>query len=201
MWETFNHVSVQGFFLGALTAKIKYSYSTEIFERERFNTGGFHILAGGQFSKQLYLSVLYRRISAISYAQPAFQGKSNRITAAIQYQPLENLDGEVSFVFSDLRLISNSSILYEYPILRGRATYQFNKYLFFRGVLEYNKFRRQLLSDFLLSFTYIPGTVLYLGYGSLYEKLRWDAGEYKESDRFLETARGFFFKTSYLWRM
>ena len=60
---------------------------------------------------------------------------------------------------------------------------------------------RELTTDFLASFTYIPGTVIHLGYGSLYNKIEWRNNNYEESDRFLETKRGFFFKTSYLWRL
>jgi hypothetical protein len=52
-----------------------------------------------------------------------------------------------------------------------------------------------------IEFTYIPGTVIHLGYGSLYEKLAWGDEDCIPSDRFLETKRSFFFKVSYLWRL
>jgi hypothetical protein len=68
-------------------------------------------------------------------------------------------------------------------------------------VIEYNDYRKKLLGDLLLSFTYIPGTVIQLGYGSLYEKVRWQESEYRPDDRFLEMKRGLFFKASYLWRL
>ncbi|MDP2916117.1 MAG: hypothetical protein Q8O91_11790 [Candidatus Aminicenantes bacterium] len=42
------------------------------------------------------------------------------------------------------------------------------------------------------------GTVIYSGYGSAFERVRWNGSDYVESDRFLETKRGFFFKVSYL---
>lgn len=75
-----------------------------------------------------------------------------------------------------------------------------NQYLFFRTIGEYNANRKSLSSEFLASFTYIPGTVLYLGYGSLYDKVRWNGTEYVERDGFLEMQRGLFMKMSYLWR-
>jgi hypothetical protein len=43
--------------------------------------------------------------------------------------------------------------------------------------------------------------VIHVGYGSAYERLEWDGQNYRESHRFLETKRGFFFKVSYLWRL
>ncbi len=104
-------------------------------------------------------------------------------------------------MYSDFTRQSDGQKIYDYPVARVKLTYQLNKYLFFRGITEYNKFRKQLLTDFLASFTYIPGTVVHLGYGSLYQRIKWDNGNYVDSDRFLETTRGFFFKMSYLWRM
>jgi hypothetical protein len=56
------------------------------------------------------------------------------------------------------------------------------------------------LTDLLASFTYIPGTVIHLGYGSMYERIRWEEDRYESADRYLETQRGLFFKASYLWR-
>ena len=76
-----------------------------------------------------------------------------------------------------------------------------NKYLFFRAIVEYNAYHQQILTDFLASFLYIPGTVIQLGYGSLFNRVRWDDGAYVNADSFLETQRGLFFKASYLWRL
>jgi hypothetical protein len=53
----------------------------------------------------------------------------------------------------------------------------------------------------LASFTYIPGTVMHLGYGSLYEKDRFERGVLVSGSRFVETRRGVFAKASYLWRL
>ena len=58
-----------------------------------------------------------------------------------------------------------------------------------------------MMTDLLASFTYIPGTVVHIGYGSSYDKLERREGMYEPSDRFLETQRSFFFKVSYLWRL
>ncbi len=69
------------------------------------------------------------------------------------------------------------------------------------GVLEYNDYRKKLLTDLLVSFTYIPGTVIQLGCGSLNEKVHWEENDYRPDDRFLEMKRGLFFKASYLWRL
>jgi hypothetical protein len=203
LWETFNHLSVTSFFLGSYNARVKYSYSTEIFGGEKFNIGGMQFNLGGLISKQFTFSLSYKRMNAIYYSQNPFQGKSNLINAIMVYQISDNVESYSSFVFSDFRRESNSELIYEYPIFRERLTYQFNKYLFFRGVVEYNKYKRQLLTDILVSFTYVPGTVLFVGYGSLYRKTEWNQYEnrYADSQNFNEVTRGFFFKMSYLWRL
>ncbi|MEK6569753.1 MAG: hypothetical protein AABZ61_00165, partial [Bacteroidota bacterium] len=201
LWETFNHISLQQYLWGSLNLKLKYSYSTEIFLGKRFQTGGLQVTGGGQLTKRVYFNLQYRRVQAINYSADPYQGRSDRVTATLRYQPSDQLESELSFVYSDFFRDSDDQKVYDYPIFRGKLTYQLNKYLFFRGILEYNKYKKQLLTDFLASFTYIPGTVIHIGYGSLYQKIQWNSSAYIDSDRFLETKRGFFFKMSYLWRM
>ena len=106
------------------------------------------------------------------------------------------MNANVTLTYSDLFRDTNSEKIFAVTIVRGRLTYQLNRYLFLRAIAEHNDFRQRLLTDFLASFTYIPGTVLHFGYGSIYEKdiLPTDAG-------FAETRRGFFAKASYLWRL
>jgi hypothetical protein len=200
LWETFNQVSLTTLFGGSSQFKVRYSYSTEVFGGQKFQTGGFQTSLGGQLTNQLYANLLYRRAKAIYY-DSLYQGMSNRITATVRYQPSDNLQAEGSFIFSNFYRDEDGRKIYDYPIGRFKLIYQLNRYLFFRGIVEYNDFRREMKTDFLASFTYIPGTVIHLGYGSLYEKIRWENNGYTDSNRFLETQRGFFFKASYLWRM
>ena len=205
MWETFNHVSAQAYLWGAVVVKAKYSYATEIFMGRRFETGGFHLLVQGQWTKDLFASILYRRVGSIRYVADPYQGSSDIIRAETIYQPTDKLNGDLSFVFSDLRRRSDGARIYDYPITRLKLTYQLNRYLFLRGIGEYNKYYQRLLTDFLASFTYIPGTVIHAGYGSLYDYVISGTpgidGRTDARNRLLETARGFFFKTSYLWRL
>ena len=123
--------------------------------------------------------------------------------AYLQYQPMDKLDFSVSATYMDLYRRSDKEKIYDYLILRSRNTFQLNKYLFVRGIVEYNRFRRRMTLDGLVSFTYIPGTVIHLGYGSALERRAWDAGlgDFVDDPRFHQMQRGFFFKVSYLWRL
>ena len=70
-----------------------------------------------------------------------------------------------------------------------------------RAIFEYNMYYKRLTADGLVSFTYIPGTVFYVGYGSALDRTEWNGTEYVPVDRFIEKRNGFFFKVSYLWRL
>lgn len=203
-WETFNHVSAQVFFGGTSTVKVKYSNATEIFAGRRFDTGGCHAYAASQFTKRVYAGVLYRRIGAVNYdpADP-YQGWSNRWTAEVTVQPSDQVSLYFSYIRFDFHRESDDREIFEYPIKHAQLTYQLNRYLFVRGIGEYNDYRDELLTDLLASFTYIPGTVVHLGYGSLHDRLRWDdqALQYAADDSFHELKRGVFVKASYLWRL
>jgi hypothetical protein len=200
-WETNNFVGATMFFLGSLNLRLKYSYSTETFLNENFRTGGYYVTLGGLVSNVINFSIGYRKLNAIYYSNQPFEGKSNVVQAIAIVQPSDKISARIDFIFSDFKRNSDNALLYEYPITRLRLTYQMNKYLFFRGIAEYNKYKKQLITDLLASFTYIPGTVLHFGYGSLYEKTEWINNSYQPDDNFKEMRRGFFFKASYLWRL
>lgn len=201
MWETFNYASVNFVLIGNLALKVKYSYSTEIYLGERFKTGGYHATVGGWFNKNFSFDILYRRLNAIYYSNNPLQGKSNVISAEMIILPSDKLQSQTDFNYSDFTRSDNGEMLYKYPIIRTKLTYQINQYLFFRGIVEYNNYRKQIVTDLLASFTYIPGTVIHIGYGSMYERVEYDGTNYRPCNNFMETKRGFFFKASYLWRV
>ncbi len=175
--------------------------ANEIFLGHRFDVSSCRLIASSWLSKKLYLYLGLRRGNQIRYVQEPFAGRGNTVAAICRYLPMDKLEWELRLTYADLFARADRVKVYEYTILRNKLTYQANKYLVFRGVLEYNDYRKRLLTDLLVSFTYIPGTVIQLGYGSLYEKAGWEENEYRLNDRFLEMKRGLFFKASYLWRL
>lgn len=178
-----------------------YMYGTEVFLDEKFNINRARFLASSQLTKQFYLSLSYYRRNKIRYIANPYQGYGNDADVTLRYLPLEKLHLDLSLIYSDFYREFDSVKEYDYTIIRNKTTYQVNKYLFFRGIVEYNSFHKQLMTDLLASFTYIPGTVIHVGYGSLYEKLEWVEGEYRNANDYMETKRGLFFKASFLWRL
>jgi hypothetical protein len=202
MWETVN-VFVARFRLPRNTmVRFDGLLANEVYAGDRFDRSGFGFQAETQLAKQLYVRLFARRTGSVYYdPEDPYQGYGARASATVRYQPAGQLDFSLSLSYVDFYRQADREKIYDYLILRGRGTFQVNKYLFLRGIVEYNDFRRRMTLDGLISFTYIPGTVVHLGYGSALEKLEWTGTEYAESDRFLETRRGFFFKVSYLWRL
>jgi hypothetical protein len=201
LFETNDALGVTALLPGNTTVQVLGRYSTEVFFDRRFDTSGGLVQVLSQVTKQLYLRGLYFRGSSIRYVADPYQGYGDQFSGSVTYKPSERFDLTASLTYSDFIRRSTGEREYDYAIWRGRVTYQMNKYLFFRGVVEYNSFRQELLTDILASFTYIPGTVIQLGYGSLYDKVAWVEGEVRNADRFLEIKRGIFFKASYLWRL
>lgn len=176
--------------------------ANEVYAKERFDISRVGFQLGTQITKDLRISAWYRYGGAIYYdPDNPYQGKGNRGGLYLLYHPLEKFSTDLDLSYSDFYRSEDNEKMYDYTLIRSRTTFQMNKYLFFRGIVEYNTYWKRMTLDFLASFTYIPGTVIHLGYGSIFEKLRWQDREYVTSDNFLQMKRGFFFKVSYLWRL
>jgi hypothetical protein len=199
LWETTNDLAINVFFVGNLLFRNRFNYSTEVYLGQRFQTSGFHTQIQGQILKDAYINLLYRRIRAIYYDTPE-QGKSNVASAVVTIDPTDNLRVDGSVTYTDFTTDAGERRVFDYLITRLKLTVQVNEKLFFRGIGEYNDFREELRTELLASFTYIPGTVIYLGYGSVYDNTRWDGTSYVDGGGLLEMQRGLFLKMSYLWR-
>ncbi len=201
IWETYNEASSGVLLARATNVTAGCRLATEIYVGEEFDTSGCRISASSQFRKELRLQGSLDHGNAIYYTADPFGGRSTAAALTLVYQPSEQWSETLGVTYANFDPASGTPRLYDYTIARSRTTFQFNRYLFVRGILEYNTYRRQLLTDFLASFTYIPGTVLHGGYGSLYERTRWDGTGYVPDAGLQETRRGLFFKASYLWRL
>ena len=198
-YETSESFDLRLMYTGSSSIQAGYVYSTEIYLAQKFDTRALRLVASNQLSKQISFSAKYIRGLKIRYTDDPFQGYGDDLTGSFTYQPSDKLNLGLNLTYSDLYQSSNLTKVYDYTIIRSRNVSQLNRYLFFRGIVEYNSFRKRVLTDFLASVTYIPGTVIHFGYGSICEKPedalpRGDLG-------FRETARSFFFKASYLWRL
>ncbi|MBT5427983.1 MAG: carbohydrate binding family 9 domain-containing protein, partial [Bacteroidetes bacterium] len=174
--------------------------SSEVFLGKTFRTNSFHFRGMSQILPSLFIMADYRFGESVRYVENPYSGYGHKGSIQFTYQALTSFQTELCISYSDFYKATDSSKDFDYLILRSKNTYQLNKYLFFRIIVEYNSFYNTLTSDLLASFTYIPGTVVHLGYGSLYEQKTWTGRDYQPGSEFTEMKRGFFFKASYLFR-
>ncbi|MCU0276490.1 MAG: carbohydrate binding family 9 domain-containing protein [Acidobacteria bacterium] len=132
-----------------------------------------------------------------------FLGHRTQLHVNVTLQPTKNLNLFAEHVISRFRRQETGERVYDQGIWRSRLTYQFSQKLFVRGLVQYDSFYQRILGDFLASFTYIPGTVLYLGYGTLNENQSWTANGWQRGvtgDRYYQTRQSLFFKVSYRYQ-
>lgn len=174
--------------------------STEIYKGVEYKDGSISLSASSQINKRVRVSSNYDWDNAIFY-QDQEQGYGKRINNTLDYQASDKLNFQVTHNFVSLYSEENDTKYYDLHIVRGRLVYQANQYLFFRAIGQYNSLSKVWSPNLLASFTYIPGTVVHLGYGTVLERQEWDGQAYVPSDNYLQTFSGFFFKASYLWRL
>ncbi len=200
--ESFNLVTLRFHLPRSTQIRFDTVLASEVYQGQSFGRSGLGLQARTQISKHLFMNLFYRYSGAIYYDPDApYQGDGHRAQAYVEFQPTDQLDFVLSLAYQNFTRRSDKAKIYDYTLIRSFNTFQINKYLFLRGIVEYNFYYKRMTVDALASFTYIPGTVIYFGYGSALERVRWDGEEYVGADRFLETKRGFFFKVSYLWRI
>lgn len=203
-YEYFSEISTEYYLPRNTFFTIKFNYSTEVYNNEIYRNDEVGSFFRTQILKQLNINGSIHIGKATWYdedePQQAFR---NVIDLGLNFKPNSNFQSSFNITRSYYENFETKKELMDYQIFRNRTTYQINKYLFFRSTVEYNAYDNQLLTDFLVSFTYIPGTVIHVGYGSMYEQIRWDKNqrEYHTDNKFLEMERGLFMKASYNWRL
>jgi hypothetical protein len=172
----------------------------EVYLNQRFRTHSLHLNLKSQIIQSLRVEGEFKFGYRTRYLENPYTGWGTTASLNTNFQPLKKFQSDLMLTYSDFYRLDNRSSEFSYLIIRSRNTFQMTPKVFVRGILEYNSFEKDLTTDFLISFTYIPGTVVHLGYGSLYQKVSWNGHEYQPGSDYLETIRGFFFKASYLWR-
>ena len=169
-------------------------FVNETFAGRQFETG--RVMADGnvQILRWLNIGGNVQRGPAIFYDEEApFQGYSRSSGLRVTLQPNAQINNNISYNFVTFKNRGTGEHVYDVHVLNLRNTYQFNARFFIRAVAQFDSSRERVLSDFLASYELSPGTVIHAGYGSLYGR----AYEEIHFDRYLATARAFFFKASY----
>ena len=130
-----------------------------------------------------------------------FLGTSVDFGAGALFQPNGRFSEDVEFTRTVFDRPDTGARVYTVNIVNTRTTFQFTKAFALRGIVQYESQRHRVLTDLLGSYEPRPGTVVYAGYGSLYERRRYrEPGWIEGEGDYLTTRRGLFLKASYLHR-
>ena len=168
----------------------------------------FNFFGNMQALRWLNLSGNYRHGPAIFYDEiDPFQGRSRSFNIETTMQPNQHLSQNLEFTNVRFTRPSTGALVYDVDIVNSKTTYQFDKHFLVRFLAQYDSSQNRVLTDFLASYEFVPGTVFHVGYGSLYEKgfgsvepVPGRENPADPSNRYLMINRGLFLKASYLRR-
>jgi hypothetical protein len=187
--------------------RIEYTDEEEAWQGQHFNVKQFSYFIGGHVSKRLYVDFYHLWGDQIYYdLLDPYLGAGRILRVIFIFQPIKRFNVDFTWYQNKFsrRVDGKKEKVYTADTINLFSTYQFNKYFFIRGAVRYNSYQKKLLTDFLASFTLIPGTVLHLGYGQLYDRKIWQNDRWvpgSEGDPFLNMRNSLFFKVSYLWQI
>jgi hypothetical protein len=168
----------------------------------------FNFFGNMQVLRWLNLGGNYGGGPAIFYDEIApFQGRARNYGIETTIQPNQHLSQSLELSRNRFWRPGTGVDVYAVNIVNSRTTYQFDKHFLVRLLARYDSLQRRVLTDFLGSYEFVPGTVFHAGYGALFEKglgsVEPVPGVVNPDDsrnRYLMTNRGLFLKASYLRR-
>ena len=196
------NVTRQGFF----------NFSTqrghETWQGTKYRVGSeFNFFGNIQALRWLFVGANYGTGPAIFYDEiNHFQGRSRFAGAETTIQPNQHLSVNLEYNNVHFTRPSTGELVYDVDIINTRTTYQFDKHFLIRFLTRYDSSAQRLLTDFLASYEFVPGTVFHAGYGSLYQKGFGSEdpvpgmSPVRLDDQYRAVNRGIFLKASYLWR-
>lgn len=188
----------QGYF------RMDYQFDDESWVNQTFHQRRLRLSFDLQLYKWLYLQTRGLLGDGIYYdRENPYMGNMRSGSLYLTLQPNSKFREALGIDYVVFDHPDTGKQVYDSLILNSETAYQFNKYFFIRGNIRYDSYNKNILTDFLASFTLIPGTVVHVGYGSLYEKRNWETVNSRPLDhnKMIQTRQSFFFKASYLWRL
>jgi Domain of unknown function (DUF5916)/Carbohydrate family 9 binding domain-like len=174
----------------------------ETWAGQRFDRGNWRTQGGVQLYRWLSLNGQHLMGAAVFYdpLEP-FQGQIQDARLEVTLQPTGRFSQALNYRYVSFDREATGERVYDLDIIYSRTTYQFSRQFFLRGIVQYDSSRYRVLTDFLASYELRPGTVAYVGYGSLIERREFADGEWRLGTGGFQTSqRGLFFKASYLYR-
>jgi YD repeat-containing protein len=138
--------------------------------------------------------------SACRAPQDPGPGDSWRFDGGVTYQPTSALNARLSYTKERLTRYDTGRIAFDENIISLRTTYQFTRFLFARGRIDYDSLASNVKGQFLLGWTPNPGTAFYAGYNDDLNRNGFSPFTGQLEPGFRRNGRTFFIKMSYLFR-
>jgi Domain of unknown function (DUF5916)/Carbohydrate family 9 binding domain-like len=127
-------------------------------------------------------------------------GKFFNFNAGVTYQPSTPLNINLSFTKQRLRRNDTGLLAFDENIVSVKATYQFTRFIFARGRIDFDSIASNYKGQFLFGWTPSPGTALYIGYNDDLNRNGFNPFTGQLEPGFRRNGRTFFIKMSYLFR-
>jgi len=181
------------------------------------NFKGFSFLTN--YLPQVSFRANYFWGTALNFLPPAGQepvlANSSNGGLGFTLRPMTALRVDNTYLFTRLTDRASGASIFNNHILRSKWNWQFNRELSLPVILQYNavlahrkltalETTKNFNADFLLTYLLNPGTAFYVGYNSNLQNIDLvptaTGSEIVRTGRFLNDAKGFFVKFSYLFR-
>ncbi len=186
----------QGFF------RADYIRGEEPWVGETFPITNTRVFAEAQMTRWLYFNTRITWGRSIFYDPvDPFAGQQRTYFAEITLQPTPRLSQSLTYDRLEFDRRSDGMRVFTVDVLNTRTTFQVDRRLSLRALVQYDSSASRILTDFLASWELLPGTVAYAGYGSLIERQEWDGLDVRRQTGAYQTSqRGIFLKASYSHR-
>ena len=127
-------------------------------------------------------------------------GKFFNMNFGVTYQPSTPLNISLNFTKQNLRRYDTGLLAFDDDIVSLKATYQFSRFIFARGRIDYDSLASNYKAQFLFGWTPNPGTAFYVGYNDDLNQNTINPFTGQLESGFRRNGRTVFIKMSYLFR-
>jgi Carbohydrate family 9 binding domain-like/Domain of unknown function (DUF5916) len=197
------------FFAGSAPSK-KYNFN--VFVNRRWGDFDFDFGAGPKFPRVSPSAIAARTARAnglctgnnppavCNAPQDPGPGDFLHIDGGITFQPTAALSATLNFTKERLKRYDTGLVAFDENIVSLRSTYQFSRFLFARGRVDFDSIASNIKGQFLLGYTPNPGTAFYVGYNDDLNRRGFNPFSGQLEPGFRRNGRTFFVKMSYLFR-
>jgi hypothetical protein len=119
---------------------------------------------------------------------------------SVSYRPSKPINLSLSITKQRLRRNDTGLVAFDENIVSIKATYQFTRFVFARGRIDFDSLASNYKGQFLFGWTPNPGTALYIGYNDDLNRNGYSPFSGQLEPGFRRNGRTFFIKMSYLFR-